>query len=82
MTGSGNVIDSRRTGWARVAQRVAGERLLQADGRDDVAGEDRVDVLAVVRVHLQQAADALLAVRRRRSGRPNPPASVPEYTRR
>ena len=46
----------------RVAERVTGGRVLEADGRDDVAGEDGVLVLAVVGVHLQDAADALLAV--------------------
>ena len=64
MTGSGNTIDSRSTGCFLAAQRVAGGRVLQADGGDDVAGVDRVDVLAVVRVHLQQAADALLVALR------------------
>ena len=62
MTGSGKSSDSRTIGALRVAQRVAGGGLLQADDGDDVAGEDRVEVLAVVGVHLQDAADALLAV--------------------
>ena len=60
MTGSGNTIDSSSTGCVLVAQRVAGGGVLQADGGDDVAGATLVDVLAVVGVHLQQAADALL----------------------
>ena len=47
------------------AQRVAGGGVLQADGGDDVAGRDDVDVLAVVGVHLQQATDALLVALRR-----------------
>ena len=47
------------------AQRVAGRGVLQADSRDDVAGRDDVDVLAVVGVHLQQTADALLVALRR-----------------
>ena len=51
--------DDRRVG---VAQRVAGGRLLEPDHGDDVAGEDAVLVLAVVGVHLEDAADALLAV--------------------
>ena len=63
ITGSGNVPDllehDRRV---RITQRVAGGRALETDGRNDVAGDDRVDVLAVVGVHHQQAADALLAV--------------------
>ena len=48
-----------------VAQRVTGRRVLQADGRDDVSGERRRTVFAVIRVHLQDAADALLAILRR-----------------
>ena len=60
MTGSGKTIDSRRIGWSLVAERVAGGGVLEADGGDDVAGEDLLDVLAVVGVHLQEAADALL----------------------
>ena len=44
----------------RVAQRVARGHVLQADGRGDVAGADFLDLLALVGVHLQQAADALL----------------------
>ncbi len=47
------------------AQRVAGGRVLEADRRNDVAREDRVDVLAMVGVHLQQTADALLVALRR-----------------
>ena len=44
----------------RVAQRVAGEGVLEADGRGDVARVDLVDLLAVVGVHLEDAPDALL----------------------
>ena len=44
----------------RVAQGVAGEGLLEADGGGDVAGVDRVDLFAVVGVHLEDAADPLL----------------------
>jgi hypothetical protein len=47
------------------AQRVAGDDLLEADGRGDVAGVDRVDVLAAVGVHLEDAPDALGLARRR-----------------
>ena len=47
-----------------IGQRVAGEALLEADGRGDVARVDLLDLLAVVGVHLQDAADALLAVLR------------------
>ena len=43
----------------RIGQRVAGEGVLEADGRGDVAGVDLVDLLAVVGVHLEDAADPL-----------------------
>ena len=42
------------------AERVAGGRVLEADDRGDLAGADLVTLLAVVRVHLQDAADALV----------------------
>ena len=45
-----------------VAHRVAGRDALQADRRGDVARVDFLDFLALVRVHLQQAADALGAL--------------------
>ena len=44
-----------------VAQRVAGAHFLEAGQRDDVAGIGFLDVLAVVRMHQQHAADALFA---------------------
>ena len=50
----------------RVGQRVAGEGVLEADGRGDVARVDLVDLLAVVGVHLEDAADALLLALGRR----------------
>ena len=50
-----------RDDLVRVAQRVAGGRFLQADRRGDVAGAHFLDLLALVGVHLQDAADALLA---------------------
>src|SRR3546814_15235798 len=43
----------------RVAQRLAGGGVLQAGDGDDVAGAGLLDVLAVIGVHLQHAADAL-----------------------
>ena len=43
-----------------VGQRVAGEGVLEPDDGGDVAGVDLVDLLAVVGVHLEDAADALL----------------------
>ena len=42
-----------------IANRVAGGDVLQADAGADIAGVDLGDVLALVGVHLQQAADAL-----------------------
>ena len=48
-----------------VADRVAGRGVLQAHDGDDVARVRRLDVLAVVGVHLQDPTDALLAVLRR-----------------
>ena len=59
MTGSGNVERLEHDRVRRVAERVAGGRRLEADDGDDVAGIDDVLVLAVVGVHLQDAADAL-----------------------
>ena len=44
-----------------VADGLAGDDVLQADHGGDVAGADFLDFLALVGVHLQQAADALLA---------------------
>ena len=64
ITGSGNHL-SRMIGCAAIAQRVAGRRLLEAETGDDVARVRDLDVLALVRVHAQDAADALLAVLRR-----------------
>ena len=46
-------------GVVLVADGLAGEDFLQAHGSGDVAGPDFLDVLALVGVHLQQAADAL-----------------------
>ncbi len=41
------------------AEGVAGGHILQADGGGDVTGADLLDLLAVVGVHLQDAAEAL-----------------------
>ena len=60
MTGSGNSSCSSTIGVGRVGQGVAGAGVLEADGGDDVAGEDGVPVLAVVGVHLEDAAEPLL----------------------
>ena len=56
----------------RIAQRVAGRRFLQANGRGDVAGAHFLDVLALVGVHLQDAAEALLLALHRRCRRCRP----------
>src|SRR5579864_7985551 len=48
-----------------VGERVAGGRLLQPDGGGDVAGVDLGNLLAVVGMHLQDAADPLLGAARR-----------------
>ena len=62
MTGSGKSIDSSTIGFFS-SQSVSPVRdLLQADGRGDVAGVDLLDLLALVGVHLQEAADALGAL--------------------
>ena len=66
MTGSGNSIVSSLIGSVGRAQRVAGDDLLEADGGGDVAGRDVLEVLALVGVHLEDAADALGACRSRR----------------
>ena len=65
MTGSGKVERLEDDRVVGIAEGVAGRGLLEPDHGDDVAGEDRVHVLAVVGVHLQDPADPLLAVLRR-----------------
>ena len=42
-----------------IAERVAGRGVLHTDGGGDIAGIDRVDILAVIGVHLQDAAQTL-----------------------
>ena len=59
ITGSGKSIDSSRIGFFSSQQRVAGGHRLEADGGGDVAGVDFLDLLTLVGVHLQEAADAL-----------------------
>jgi hypothetical protein len=51
---------SSTIGLVLVAQRVARGGVAQPDRRGDVAGVDLLDVLALVRVHLEEPADALL----------------------
>src|SRR5690606_1789473 len=46
----------------RIAQRIAGHDVFEADGRSDVSGPHLLDLVALVRMHLQQAPDALLLV--------------------
>src|SRR6266478_2355817 len=48
-----------------IAQRVARPRVLEAHDGGDVAGRDRLDLLALVGVHADQTPDALLLVARR-----------------
>ena len=63
ITGSGKCSDSSRIGLWK-SQSVSPVRDdLEADDRRDVARADLVDLLALVRVHLEQAADPLLACR-------------------
>ena len=59
ITGSGKIIRSRMIGFAAVAQRVAGGGVLEAETGHDVAGHGHVEVLALVGVHQQDAAEAL-----------------------
>ena len=61
--GEGHPLEHDR--GALDGERVAGRRLLEADAGSDLARPDLLALLAVVRVHLQDAADALgLAGRR------------------
>ena len=62
MTVSGKSIDSSRIGSLRVAQRVAGDRMPQADDADDVAGRDRVDLLAAVGLDVPELRHVFLLV--------------------
>ena len=64
ITGSGKTIDSSNDRLALGAQGVARARELEADGGAELARIHHVAVLAVVGVHLQQPADALLAILR------------------
>ena len=60
MTGSGKTIDSRMIGlsWPHSVSPVL--VLLKPDGGRQLAGVDDLAVLAMVGVHLQDAADAFL----------------------
>ena len=62
MTGSGNSMDSRMMG-AFSSHRVSPVVVFfRPTGGLDIAGEDLLDILPVVGVHLQDPADALLDV--------------------
>ena len=61
ITGAGNVIDSSTTWFCGSAERVTGLGVLQTHDGDDLAGADRRDLLTLVRVHLVDLADPLLA---------------------
>jgi hypothetical protein len=60
MTGhrEGHALEHHRV--RLVGQGVAGAGVLQAHEGGDVAGEDLLDLLALVGMHLEHAADALL----------------------
>ena len=78
MTGSGKVIDSRITGWSGSDSVSPVKVSLRPDGGRDVARVDLVDLLAVVGVHLEDAADALLACPWSALSTYEPALSVPE----
>ena len=52
-----HLLEDHRLG--RIAQRVAGARILEADERDDVAGIGLRNLLARIGMHEHHAADAL-----------------------
>ncbi len=56
----GELHGLQNDGVLLIAEGVAGGGVLQADGGGDVAGVDALDVLAVIGVHLEDAAHALL----------------------
>ena len=62
MTVSGKAIDSSRIGSCGVAERVAGDRVAQADDADDVAGRDRVDLRAAVGLDAPELRHVFLLV--------------------
>ena len=59
ITGSGKVIDSSTIGALSTASVSPVVVVLEADARGDLARADLLALLAVVRVHLEDAADAL-----------------------
>jgi hypothetical protein len=60
MTGSGKIMRSRVMTSFLIAQRVTGGDVLEPDRGGDVARKHFLDLVAVVGMHLQDAADALL----------------------
>ena len=58
--GIGEVHGLEDDGMALVAQGLAGRRVLEADGRDDVARGAIVDIMLLVGMHLEDATNALL----------------------
>ena len=60
--GLGELHSFQRDRLLDVAERIAGGHILQADGGGDIARVHFLDLLAIVRVHLQDAADAFLPV--------------------
>ena len=62
----------------RIAERVAGGRVLEAGQSDDVAGKGLFDVCARIGMHLQHAADALVLALDRVLERRRPWSSLPE----
>ena len=65
MTGSGNVGGSSVTSKSSSHKRVAGGDVAQTDQRGDVAGVNRVDVLALAALNDHEAADAFAFARAR-----------------
>ena len=78
MTGSGKIIFSRMIGLLLVAERVARARVLEADRRVDVARVGLGELLALVGVHAEDAADALALAARRVHAPSCRDSSVPE----
>ena len=76
--GIGELHALKHHGLGRIAKRVAGGGVLEAGKGDDVAGIGLLDVLAVIGVHQQHAADALFLVLHRVQRALVPVSSLPE----
>ena len=59
MTGAGKLHLLERDDLLEIAQRIAGDHILQSHRGGDVAGEHFLDLGALAGVHLQEAPDAL-----------------------